>query len=399
MGILNKGGQNRHSRAQSIISGIGKKAGTPTPPPVDGIEPTPPEPTPTPPEPTPTPPEPTPTPPEPTPTPTPPAGTPPPEPKTITPPEPTPTPPEPKPVETPSLSEISDEIILSKLSETLGRKIENYDDLKPKEIAVDPELKQLLEWKEKTGLSLSQWTEYNKDFSQMSDLDVARETLSQKYPTFSEEEINFELSSLVVDDYDDDSEKMRKNIELKKLAIEGRQKLESQKFELKPNAGLTEEQTSNLDFAKKVRESQAQAKTTQEAYESNLNLAAQNLDTISLNLAEGIHIDHKVADADKNGLKDFVLTVPHWYNEDGTPNHANIASDGYKIKNFDSLLKIAFEQGKASQLEASIAGNGKPGAQANVKPQGGQGEPRKGNINSVVDKLAGTNKKKFRFRK
>jgi hypothetical protein len=45
-----------------------------------------------------------------------------------------------EPIEPPVLADVSDDIILSKLSETLGRKIESYNDLKPKEIAVDPDV-------------------------------------------------------------------------------------------------------------------------------------------------------------------------------------------------------------------------------------------------------------------
>jgi hypothetical protein len=298
----------------------------------------------------------------------------------------------------PALSEIPDEVILSKLSETLGRKIENYDDLKPKEIAVDHELQQLLQWKEKTGLSLTQWADYNKDYSSMSDVDVAKETLANKYPTFDAEEIEFELSNLIPDDYDDDRDKMRKQIELKKLVAEGRQMLESKKFELKPNTGLTEEQQKAIEFAKQAEQSQAQALESQKAYANNLNLAARNLDTISLNLAEGVQINHKVEDSVKNSLSDYVLKMPHWYNQDGSPNHENIAKDGYKIKNFDSLLKTAYEQGRAAQLEESITGKPKASMDVSGKPQEGQVQTKKGNINEVVDKLSGGNKKKFRFR-
>ena len=303
--------------------------------------------------------------------------------------------------EKPVLAEISDDVILSKLSETLGRKIESYEDLKPKEIAVDEELKQLIEWKEKTGLSLTQFADYNKDFSKMSDLAVAREILSQKYPTFSKEQLDFELESLVYDeDIDDDRDKMRKSIELTKLATDGRQKLESMKLELKSvqAEGLTAEQQEAINYANQRKEAEAQGLSTQQAYEGNLNLAAQNLDTISLNLEEGVVINHKVDDGVKNGLKDYILNVPHWFNEDGTPNPANIASDGYRIQNFDKLLKIAYEQGKAVQKDGDIRGDSNIQLDAQGKPQG-QSSEKKGNIDSIVNKLTGSNPNKFRFRR
>lgn len=310
------------------------------------------------------------------------------------------TPPVIEPEIPPVLAEVSDEVILSKLSETLGRKIESYDDLKPKEIAVDPELKQLIEWKEKTGLSLTQFADYTKDFSEMSDMAVAREILSQKYPTFTKEQLDFKLNSFVYDeDVDEHSDKMRKSIALTELATDGRAMLEQNKLDLVGSTvGLTTEQQEAIAYANDVKTQTAQSVTSQQAYENNLNLAAQNLDTLSLNLEEGVVIEHKIDDGIKNGLKDYVLNVPHWYNEDGTPNPTNIAKDGYKIQNFDQLMKIAFEQGKAVQKDNDIKGKGNIQLDAQGKPQG-QEEAKKGNISSVIDNLTGSNPNKFRFRK
>lgn len=302
----------------------------------------------------------------------------------------------------PALAEIGDDVILAKLSETLGRKIESYDDLKPKEIAVDPELKQLIEWKEKTGLSLTQFADYTRDYSQMSDMEVAREILKQKYPTFTKEQLDFELSSLVYDeDMDDETDKMRKSVELTKLATEGRQMLESKKLELKPieSKGLTQEQQEAIEFANNVKQQNAQIVENQTAYENNLNLAAQNLDTVALNLDEGVVINHKVDDGDKNSLKDFILNPPHWFDEKGNPIPANIAQDGYKIKNFDALIKAAFEQGKAVQKEADIKGKGNVNLDTPPAPQG-QGTETKSNISKVVNHLTGNNsQRRGRFRK
>ena len=310
-------------------------------------------------------------------------------------------PPVDEPPQPPSLSEIPDEVILSKLSETLGRKIESYDDLKQKEIDVDPELKQLIEWKESTGLSLSQWADYNKDFSKMEDLDVAREILSQKYPSFTKEQLDFELSNLVYDeDIDDERDKMRKSVELTKLATEGRRMLESKKLELKPvqSQGLTQEQQDAITYANKMKQVESQSTKSQVAYEESLNLAAKNLNTITLELGEGVKIEHKVDDGVKNNLKDYILNVPHWFNKDGSPNHDSIAKDGYKIKNFDQLIKAAYEQGKAVQLEESIKGKGNITLDAQGKPQG-QEETKKGNIKEVVDRISGNKTSNFRFRR
>lgn len=298
---------------------------------------------------------------------------------------------------------VSDEIILSKLSETLGREIKSYDDLKPAEVAVDPEVAQLLKWKEDTGLSLTQFAEYTKDYSNMGDLDVAKEILAKKYPTFTQEELNYKLKGYIFDaEIDEDHLKIEKSIALKTLAADGREQLEQNKLSLKPaetSSSLTKEQNDLISYANQAKQTE---KTTQESqldYSNKLNSAALSLTGLNLNLDEGVVIEHKVPDNEKKELSKYVAEMPHWYNEDGSANHENIALDGYKIKNFDTLLKAAFEQGKAVGTEGTIKDGGNINLDGTSKPQGGN-EEAKGNIDDVVSKLVGNRAgSKFRFRK
>lgn len=311
------------------------------------------------------------------------------------------TPPVVEPVEVPQEpTVITDDLILSKLSETLGREIKSYDDLKTVEKAIDPEVKQLLEWKEKTGLSLTQFSDYNKDFSKMGDMEVAREILSQKYPTFTKEQLDFELSNLVYnEDMDDDRDKMRKSVELTKLATEGRRTLEANKLNLKSveSQGLTQEQTDAIAYANQQREAQQQATSNQEAYMNKLKDAALNLKGLNFKVGDTA-IEHNIADDEKKSLSKFVSEMPHWYNEDGSANHSNIVSDGYKLKNFEALMNTAFEQGRAAATESKIKSDNNINLDTPVAPQG-VSEEKKGNIGNVVSNLTGKNKKSnFRFR-
>jgi len=61
-------------------------------------------------------------------------------------------------------------------------------------------------------------------------------------------------------------------------------------------------------------------------------------------------------------------------------------------------MKVAFEQGKSSQKEADIKGEGNLNLDGTAKPQG-EGEDKKGNVMQVVEKLQGGNPNKFRFRR
>ena len=312
-------------------------------------------------------------------------------------------------VETPPVAEpeaqetlLTDDVIFEKLSETLGREVKSYDDLKPKEVQLDEEVRQLLEWKEKTGLSLSKWTDFNKDFSKMGDLDVAREILASKYPDFTEEELEYTMKGYVYDELEDDeSDRIAKSIALKKFAKEGRETLEQNKInflESQPKSSLSVEEKELLDYAKTVKQNEASLKDKNVAYQNSLKEASLKLQAINLDLGEGLTIKHNVAQESTKDLVDYINTMPEWYKEDGSFNHENIARDTYKLKNFDTIIKSAFEQGKNYAIEGKIKENNNISLDPSAINQDNQTKEQ-GNIKEVVTALTGKNSSKFRFRK
>jgi hypothetical protein len=298
---------------------------------------------------------------------------------------------------------VSDQLIFEKLSETLGITVESYEDLKQKEVQVDPEVKQLLEWKEKTGLSLSKWSEFNKDFSKMGDLEVAKEILAQEYPSFTSEELEYSLRGYIYDELEDDiSDKLKKSIALKKFASEGRKTLDNNRVKLiesqSPTNQLSQEDSELITFAKSVKEQEAKSSTKKQNYEQSISKASSELEAINLKLEDDVVIQHKVPQESKKALSEFIQEMPDWYNEDGTFNHNNIAKDSYKIQNFDALVKAAYEQGKSVATEGKLKSDNNITLDSNVTPQI-IGVAEKGNINEVVSKLTGKKGSNFRFRK
>lgn len=297
---------------------------------------------------------------------------------------------------------LTDDVIFEKLSETLGREVKSYDDLKPKEIQLDEEVKQLLEWKEKTGLSLSKWTDFNKDFSKMGDLDVAREILANKYPDFTEEELEYTMRGYIYDELEDDeSDRIAKSIALKKFAKEGRETLEQNKInflESQPKSSLSVEEKELLDYAKTVKQKEASLKDKNAVYQNSLKEASLKLQAINLDLGEGLTIKHNVAQESTKDLVDYINTMPEWYKEDGSFNHENIARDTYKLKNFDKIVKSVFEQGRNFAIEGKIRENNNISLDPSAINQDNQTKEQ-GNIKEVVTTLTGKNSSKFRFRK
>lgn len=391
------GGQ-KANRASKILAGLAPKEGDPTP----ELEPTPqPEPQP---EPTPKP-EPTPEPrPEPKPTP---------EPSPEPAPEPGPKPdtnkgpdggPKPEPTPAPEPQELTDEILFSKLSERLGRKIENLDELTPKEVGLDPELKELKDWKERTGLSLTQFTDYNRDFSKMGDLDVVKETLTKKHPNFTPEEIEFKLKDYVFDeDLDEDSDKIRKSILLKEAAAKGREELEQRRLDLKKaseSSSLPPEVKQKLEYVESLEAQAAEAAESERVYKDQINTVSKDLNAIDLNLSEEHQIKFNLSSEVKNSLPKMVAEMPSWKNEDGSINAQAVVADVAKLTNFDSIIKTVFEQGINVGKESMIKQSVNPSTGDYIPQKDGDGSKTKTNVHEVISSITGRNKgqKKLRFR-
>jgi hypothetical protein len=323
-----------------------------------------------------------------------------------TPPE-TPEEPKPEPVVPPQPAEITDDLVFNKLSEMLGKEVKSVEDLQPEAPELDPELAQLKEWSEKTGLPISKWPEYSRDFSKMSDMDVAREILSQKYPSFTSEELDYSLKQFVYDeDADEEGDRMKKSIALKKFAHEGRAQLEKNKLTLAETAkqtaqpSLTKEQQDALKAYSEIQEQSKVSKERQQAYEQGITQASQSLDALDLKLSDELTLKYNVPVEVKNSLPKAVAEMPNWYNPDGSFNHQNIVKDVAKITNFEAIMDMVFKQGIEVGKEGKINPRGAsvqtdPGA----PPVTPQGEP-KGNIKEVVSSITGRGTRpKMRFGK
>ena len=305
-----------------------------------------------------------------------------------------------KPVVEPTKPELTDDVVFSYLSEKLNREIKSADDLTPKEKEMDPEVKQLLDWKEETGLSLSKWSDYTKDYSQLGDLDVAKEILAKKNPNFTKEELAFKLEEFVYDeDIDDDTDKIKKSIALKEFAREGRTTLEKNKLTLKEaekSSSLTKEQAELIVFAQNVKKDVEASTKTQTDYVNKINESAVALEGLNLKLSDDIEIKYNIPKGDKKSLVKNVLEMPHWYNEDGSMKHDVVLEDGLKVTHFNSIMNEVFKQGIAVGQEGGISQN-KPAGAPKI-PQRDGGGAKTSNIKDVVSNITG-GKSKLRFGK
>lgn len=261
-----------------------------------------------------------------------------------------------EPVQSQQPLQLTDDLLLKTLSEKLGKQVSNFDDLLQKPVEIDSQIQALNEWKQKTNRPIEDYFKFNKDYSQVSDLDIAREFLQLEYPTLTNQEVSLELQRFKADEDDLDSEIAQKNLELKKYATKGRAELEKLKMDLgQPStSNLTPELKEQLDFAKQVKQQIEVNNQQAQSYAQGINQAALSTEGLTLNLDDSLNIDFKVSEQDRKTIPNYINEMPHWKNEDGSWNHKAVVQDSVKIKHFDEIVKLAYQQGLSAGKENLI---------------------------------------------
>jgi hypothetical protein len=312
---------------------------------------------------------------------------------------------EPTPPVTPPVTtqyEIKDEDVFQTLSEKLGREVKSYEDLTPQPVdpfGGDQVLKEIAEFRQKTGRPVEDWLKAQVDYTQMGDLQVAREYLQYKYPSLNDDQIN----ALVAKDYapnedDDAQEAMFRSIELTKFATEGRKALGEHKSQYNSPATpqLTQEMQQLLELGKAASADYQEAQKNQLAYNQGLAAASQKAETIPLALAEGLTIDFVTDEAGRRTLPQFINEMPHWRNADGSTNYQAVAEDGVKIRNFDKIISLVYQQGLNAgkdQLVRDVKNTNLGGNRSTMEqqPQGGK---KTAIIDGDLNKFLGRNRMK-----
>lgn len=130
---------------------------------------------------------------------------------------------------------IKDEDIFRYIKEKTGRDINNFDDLvevrvEEKQVDLDEDVAAYQEYKKRTGRSIMDYIELNKDFSKLSDEDIVKMYYGKTLEGFDPEDIEFKMDSeFGFDEYDDEKIVRQKKLELKKAAIDARKFFEKEK--------------------------------------------------------------------------------------------------------------------------------------------------------------------------
>ena len=295
--------------------------------------------------------------------------------------------------------EFSEELLFSTLSEKLGKEIKSYDDLVNKPVEIDPRVKELNDWSRETGRPMEDYFKLQKDYSQVSDEDVAREYLRAKYPTFTEQELAYKMQTMLPDEDDLDEDKIKKGMEMKIFTGEAREYFKSVQKELSTpvNNLMTDEVKEKVSYYDQIKaqiDNQAQASKD---YFNGLREASTTTDKLKLSLGEDLSIDFNVAEDKRKGIPEFINDMPHWKKEDGSWNHQEVVKDAYKIKFFDELIKLAYEQGINSGQSQTIKNQNNITLDSQQSAASQQSTGTKKPVIEGLDKILGGQKLKFKF--
>ena len=291
---------------------------------------------------------------------------------------------------------MTDEVIISYINEKLGKKIEKLEELTKDSSIDDPYIKELYEWRKKTGRPIEDWFKFQKDYDKMSDLDVVRENLQYKYSDMTPDEIEVMLEELKPDELDSESEKLKKQVELKKLAHDARGALKElvSEFGTPQQSNVPKEVEEKLKFIDDIKHQIEENKVEQEKYINSLKKAAESINELDLALSDKLSIKYRIPQNEKKDIIDFVTNASDWKDENGRLIPEKIIADAVKVKHHEKMLKIAFEQGYNSGKEDEIKEiNNINIGQPNNNPQT---RSSKGVVIEGLDKFIGGQKIKIR---
>jgi hypothetical protein len=255
--------------------------------------------------------------------------------------------------------EVNEASVKKFLSEKLGREVSLEDFTKEPStnpLDSDPYMKEIYDWRTKTGMPIEDFIKFQRDFKDVADLEIAREFLQLEYPNSTSDEINIELRRFTTSEDDLEEEVAQKNWELKKYATKGRSELDKLKSSLgEPNtSALPAEIQEKISFADKFKSQTTSNIKLQEDYDKAIKDTALSVEKMSLNLDGESSIDFLVSEESRKSIPDTISQMSHWRNEDGSWNHKAVVEDGLRLTNFDAMIKLAYEQGVSSGKDGII---------------------------------------------
>ena len=257
------------------------------------------------------------------------------------------------PVDAPGVTE---DAVLSFLKDS-GIEASSLDDLRAKPTEdEDPYIAKLKEWRDKTGRPIEDFAKYNKDYSKVADLDAIREDLLEAHPDLTQEEIDLEMEVYTPDEYADEADIKRAALKAKKDARAARSRLQERTIQFgepTQEANMPKEVRETLNQVQGLKEQIAESNRKEKVYKEGLEQYSSNLDSLAFKAGD-LDLTFQIPDDQKKDMYKHAEANPGWLNDDGTRNPEAIVRDIARLRNMDTMIKIAYEQGVSAGTEQVI---------------------------------------------
>jgi hypothetical protein len=296
--------------------------------------------------------------------------------------------------------EMSDEelsnAVTSYLSETLGISLDSLDSLRealtaPREAPIeDEEIRMLLDFKQKTGRSVTEWFAYQSlNPSEMDDLNVVKLQMSNEYPNLSREEVELLMGSKYKtneDMYSEDEVKLSK-LQLKIDADKARKQID----EIRNGYMLPvkEQQGTQTEYESPIDDRWIKAMTQE----------VEEFEALTFELEPGKEFNFGISDKYRQSLKDKNSKLDEFFDQyvdsNGSWNYELLNAHRAVVDNIDSIVQSIYKQGR-SDGQRNVVSKAANVEVSNPNPSAGNSS------NPVLDQLrelysAGDDKLRFRI--
>lgn len=289
----------------------------------------------------------------------------------------------------PAANEIDEGTFFSFAKDKLGREVNSWEDLvevKEKELELPEDVSAFYEYKTKTGRSLNDFIELNRDYDSMSDEEVVKRMYVNKSKGLDKEDIEFEYSRKFGydSDIDDDDDIRLKNIALKREATEAREYFNQQKEQfnvpLESSTPLvSDEDKEAFEAFQQYKQSESTQQTQREELLKRSNYFQEKTNELLNDKFEGFKF--KVGDkevkynpGDVSKIKEMNSSIQNFaskhLNEDGYIKDPEAYHKALTIANDpDAFFKYAYELGQAAAVNDVVKTGKNVDMQVNKAPQ------------------------------
>ena len=238
--------------------------------------------------------------------------------------------------------EVTDDLILQRLSEKLGKEVKDFSELSQSHGDIDERLQPIVDFMNETGRSIKDWVAYQQlNPSEMDDITAIQVQMASDNPALSREEITYLLSNrykLSPDEYSEDEVKLSR-------------------IQLKADAGVAKGKIAKIQESYKVpmdtsagSEEVSEVNQFDEDWVSSSKEIVNDAKKIEFDLGDNGKFSFGIGDKYKQSLTGKLSNPDefffgHYLSDDDSWDQDRMVRDRTVLDNFPSIVKAIYQKG------------------------------------------------------